>query len=173
VIPGDAAGLDSAVLRRAYSCFASGVTAVCALVNGAPVGMAASAFTSVSLDPPLVSICVARSSATWARLRTAERIGVSVLAAAHPELCRQLSAREGDRFAGVDWWSTPEDAVLIADTTARLVCTLVEELPAGDHEIALLRVEALEADPEAQPLVFHASQFRSLIEGAGDVGSRR
>lgn len=55
---------DIAQLRRAFGCFPSGVTAVCAVVDGEPVGMAASSFTSVSMAPPLVSVCVQDSSAT-------------------------------------------------------------------------------------------------------------
>jgi flavin reductase (DIM6/NTAB) family NADH-FMN oxidoreductase RutF len=158
----EAVAMDPMVLRRAFSCFASGVAAVCAVLDGEPVGMAASSFTSVSLDPPLVSVCVATTSATWSRLRIANRIGVSFLGDAHSGVCRQLSARGVDRFAGVDWWATPGGAVLLGGTTARLECTLEQEVPAGDHDIALLRIRALEADPSSAPLVFHASQFHQL-----------
>src|SRR5258706_352547 len=59
------APLGAAELRRAFGCFPSGVVGLCALVNAVPVGMAASSFTSVSLDPALVSVCVASSSTTW------------------------------------------------------------------------------------------------------------
>ena len=59
--------VDGTELRRAFGCFPSGVTAVCAIIDGEPVGMAASSFTSVSIDPPLASICVQKSSTTWPR----------------------------------------------------------------------------------------------------------
>src|SRR3546814_7956938 len=59
-----------AQLRAAFGCFPSGITAVCALIDGKPVGMAASSFTSVSLDPPLVSVCIQNRSKTWRQLRS-------------------------------------------------------------------------------------------------------
>src|SRR5918997_4998820 len=80
VVELDDLSADPQELRRAYGCFPSGVTAICTLVDGAPDGMAASSFTSVSLDPPLVSVCVQNTSTTWPRLRHLPRLGVSVLA---------------------------------------------------------------------------------------------
>jgi flavin reductase (DIM6/NTAB) family NADH-FMN oxidoreductase RutF len=164
----DTATLDGSELRRAFGCFPSGVTAVCALVDGEPVGMAASSFTSVSLDPPLVSVCVALSSATWAQLRTAERLGVSVMSASQESACRSLSSR-GDRFAGVDWFATEEGAVLLRDAPATLDCSIEAELPAGDHHIALLRIHTLAADPAIEPLVFHRSRFTIVAPDPADA----
>ena len=71
--------LDPQRLRHVFGAFPSGVAAVAALVGGVPVGIAASSFTSVSLDPPLVSLCVAHTSTTWPLLRGADRLGVSIL----------------------------------------------------------------------------------------------
>jgi flavin reductase (DIM6/NTAB) family NADH-FMN oxidoreductase RutF len=157
-----AVALDQASLRRAFGCFPSGVTAVCASIDGMPVGMAASSFTSVSIDPPLILVCVANESATWAQLRGASRLGLSILSADHDQACRQLAAKDGDRFAGCEWWATDDGAVFVAGATALMHCSLEEELPAGDHHIALLRIRALEADPTVAPLVFHASRFARL-----------
>ncbi|NED85961.1 flavin reductase family protein, partial [Streptomyces sp. SID11233] len=90
-------------LRRAFGCFPSGVTALCARRGGHPLGLAASSFTSVSMDPPLVSVCVQHTSTTWPKLRALPRLGVSVLAEGQDEICGRLASRSGDRFAGVDW----------------------------------------------------------------------
>lgn len=166
MIGADEVELDSATLRRAFSCFPSGVTAVCGLVDDEPVGMAASSFTSVSLDPPLVLVCVANDSSTWARLRTAGRLGVSVLSVEQGAGCLQLAARAGDRFAGLSWTSTARGAVAIADAAAWLECDLESELDAGDHTVVLLRIRHLEADPDIDPLVFHRSGFRRLEPAA-------
>lgn len=125
--------------------------------------MAVSSFTSASLDPPLASLCVANGSRTWARLRTLERLGVSVLSEGHHGACRQLSALDEDRFAGVPWFQTTGGAVLIRDAVALLECTLECELPAGDHQIALLRIHAVQSAPDTAPLVFHSSRFRKLV----------
>jgi len=162
VIRASAGELDGLTLRKAFSCFPSGVTAVCALVDGKPVGMAASSFTTVSLDPPVVLVCVANTSATWPLLRVSERVGVSVLSSEHDIACRQLAAKEGDRFAGIGWKATAEGAVLVEGASAWLECAVDQEVPAGDHHVVLLRIHALEADPDLPPLVFHSSQFRRL-----------
>ncbi|HVW43577.1 MAG TPA: flavin reductase family protein [Amycolatopsis sp.] len=153
---------DAGLLRRAFGCFPSGVTAVSAMVGDEAVGMAASSFTSVSVAPPLVSVCVQDSSATWPRLRYRPRIGLSVLAEGHDQACRNLSRKTGDRFAGVDWEVAAGGGVFVHGATAWLDCSLYAEVPAGDHSIALLEIHGLRADPEAAPLVFHGSRFRRL-----------
>ena len=73
--------LHPADLRRVFGAFPTGVTAIAAFVDGTPVGLAASSFTSVSLDPPLASVCIAKTSTTWPVLRRAERLGVSYFTA--------------------------------------------------------------------------------------------
>ncbi|MEU4245861.1 flavin reductase family protein [Amycolatopsis sp. NPDC026612] len=148
-------------LREAFGCFPSGVTAVCALIDGVPHGMAASSFTSVSLAPPLVSICIQRTSSTWPRLRDRRRLGLSVLAEGQDEACLRLSARQGDRFRDVEWEPGPHSSVFISGSSAWLECSLHEEVLAGDHLIALLRIHGLHT-AETPPLVFHGSRFRRL-----------
>jgi flavin reductase (DIM6/NTAB) family NADH-FMN oxidoreductase RutF len=159
--------LDSAELRRVFGCFPSGVIAMCATIDGEPVGMAASSFTSVSVDPPLVSICVQNGSATWPRLRNRGRLGLSVLAEDHGDACVSLSRKVGDRFAGVRWAQLPSGGVFIHGATAWLECGLHAEVPAGDHTIVLLDICTLVAHPDRAPLVFHGSRFRRLA----DVGA--
>jgi flavin reductase (DIM6/NTAB) family NADH-FMN oxidoreductase RutF len=124
--------------------------------------MVASSFTSVSLDPPLVSVCVANSSSTWPRLRAAERLGVSVLAAGHDVICRQLATKDADRFRHLDWRATAQGAIFLDKVAAWLDCSIDREVDAGDHQIILLRVLASAAYPEVSPLVFHNSRFPRL-----------
>jgi flavin reductase (DIM6/NTAB) family NADH-FMN oxidoreductase RutF len=154
--------VDPAQLRRAYGCFPSGVTAVCAMIADQPVGMAASSFTSVSLGPPLVSVCVGNGSTTWPRLRDRARIGISVLAHGQESTCRALSAKHEDRFANVEWEVSGDGAVFVQGASLWLNCSVSAELPAGDHTIVLLRVHGLRANLESEPLVFHGSRFRQL-----------
>jgi flavin reductase (DIM6/NTAB) family NADH-FMN oxidoreductase RutF len=154
--------LEPAQLRRVFGAVPSGVAAVAALVDAAPVGLVASSFTSVSLDPPLVSVCVAHSSTTWPRLRRAARIGVSVLGADQEAACVQLSARGVDRFARLDWRATPDGAVLLHGASAWLECGVHQVHRAGDHDIVVLDVHDLDVDHGVRPLVFHSSQFRRL-----------
>jgi flavin reductase (DIM6/NTAB) family NADH-FMN oxidoreductase RutF len=154
--------IGGAALRQAFGRFPTGIAALCGYVDGAPVGFAANSFTSVSLDPPLVSVCIQKTSTTWPVLRRSTRIGISVLGAAHEQVCRKLSKKGVDRFDGVDWHKTDEDAVLVRDSVLELECTLEEEVDAGDHFIILLRVQGLKVQSEVSPLVFHDSRYRML-----------
>jgi flavin reductase (DIM6/NTAB) family NADH-FMN oxidoreductase RutF len=153
---------DHRELRNAYACFPSGVTAVCAIIDGQPVGMAASSFTSVSLTPPLVSVCVESRSTTWQKLGKVPRLGVSFLGETHGMACRQLALKTGDRFAGIQLESSATGAVFIEGASVWFECSLDQSIKAGDHEIALLRIEGLRIEPDVNPLVFHGSRFRQL-----------
>jgi flavin reductase (DIM6/NTAB) family NADH-FMN oxidoreductase RutF len=159
--------LEQLKLRRVFGAYPTGVAAVAALVSGQPAGIAASSFTPVSLDPPLVSICVARASTTWPWLRRAERLGITVLGAHQSRACRQLSARNRDRFAALSWRATSGGAVILCGASAWLDCSIEREVRAGDHDIVILRVHDLQADPEVLPLVFHRSALGQLA-AAGD-----
>ncbi|MDT9595021.1 flavin reductase family protein [Nocardioides zeae] len=163
--------LDPVRLRQAFGVFPTGVVAVAAEVDGELVGLAASSFTSVSLDPPLVSISVASTSRTWPALRRAEHLGVTILAEHQGAVCRQLAGPVARRFADVDLTVTDDGAVVLHDGLASFDTTIYDEVQAGDHTIVLLRLHAVEqAEPDATtdpaglpgPLVFHRSAFGSL-----------
>lgn len=152
---------DPAELRQAYASFPSGVTALCGCVDGKPTGMAVSSFTSVSLEPPLVSVYVQKNSKTWLQLRGLPRLGISVMAEDQGPVCRLL-AGPGDRFQGIAWNRTLEGAVFVDGATAWFDCSIYQEIEAGDHIIVLLQIEAIRSDRSRQPLVFHHSQMRRL-----------
>ncbi|SEG75363.1 NADH-FMN oxidoreductase RutF, flavin reductase (DIM6/NTAB) family [Nonomuraea solani] len=154
--------MDSTQLRRAFASFPSGVTAVCTLVDAVPVGMVCSTFTGVSLDPALVSVCVQASSTTWPLLRRQSRLGLSVLAEDQDLACRQLSRKSGDRFEGLRWENDARGGVFLPGAVAWFSCSLYEEMPAGDHAIALLEIHDLRSVASGAPLVFHGSRFRRL-----------
>jgi len=157
---------DQVLLRQAFGCFPSGVTAFCGMRDGVAEGMAASSFTSVSLDPPLVSVCVANSSTTWPKLAELPRLGLSVLADRHAPVARALSAKNGDRFAGVEWEATDTGAVFVHGSTLWLECAPYSRVPAGDHEIVVLQIVALAIYPDIAPMVFHRSNFHELAVGS-------
>lgn len=151
---------DIAGLKRTFSCFPSGVVAVCATAaDGSPVGMAASSFTTVSLAPPLASVSLQNTSTTWRDLRESPALGISVLAHGHDEFCRQLSGPRDGRFTGVEPMVADDGALLIPGAAAHLVCRIHQEVPAGDHVLVLLHIEALTGDPTVEPLIFHAGNF--------------
>jgi flavin reductase (DIM6/NTAB) family NADH-FMN oxidoreductase RutF len=154
--------IDNASLRRAFACFPSGVAAVCTEVDGTPVGVAASSFTTVSIQPPLVSVNMRHASTTWPLLRTGRRLGLSVLAEGQETICRQLAGHVDSRFADVEWLSTSEGSVFVAGAALWLDCSIHAEVPAGDHNVVLLHIHGLRAEPDVAPLVFHGSRFRRL-----------
>ena len=154
--------LDPARLREVFGVFPSGVVAVAAEVDGVQVGLAASSFTSVSLDPPLVSFSVATSSRTWPTLRRAGHLGVTILADHHDLACRQLAGPVEHRFDGLSLTATEDGALTLDDGLARFDSTIHDEVEAGDHVIVLLRVHAIEHADTSQPLVFHRSGFGSI-----------
>ena len=152
----------SPLVKQAFGSFPSGVVSVCALVEGEPVGMVASSFTTVSWHPPLVSFCIQASSSTWPRLATAPRLGISVLADVHRSVSYQLASRSRDRFAGVGVETTDDGAIFLHDAAAWLDCTVESLVPAGDHDIVVLAVQALSTDPDSAPLVYHRSGLHRL-----------
>jgi flavin reductase (DIM6/NTAB) family NADH-FMN oxidoreductase RutF len=154
--------LEPVRLRHVFGTFPTGVAALAALVGGEPHGIAVSSFTSVSLDPAMVLVCVARTSTTWPLLADVPRLGISVLAADQGQACRQLSARATDRFRGLGWRATVNGAVLLEGASGWFECSIEHKDPAGDHDIVVLRVHDLDGDNAVPPLVFHGSRMRHL-----------
>jgi flavin reductase (DIM6/NTAB) family NADH-FMN oxidoreductase RutF len=153
--------LDPRRLRDAFGVFPSGVVAVAAEVDGSLTGLAASSFTSVSIDPPLVSFSIARTSKTWPDLRRAAHLGITVLAEHHGDICRQLAGPVGERFDGIGLSASEQGAVTLDDGVARFDCTVYSEVEAGDHLVILLELHAVEHS-HGQPLIFHRSAFGRL-----------
>jgi flavin reductase (DIM6/NTAB) family NADH-FMN oxidoreductase RutF len=154
--------LDPIRLREAFGAFPTGVVAVAAEVDGQLTGLAASSFTSVSLEPALVSFSVANTSKTWPALRTSVRLGLTVLADHHNEVCRQLAGPVGTRFDGLSISTSDDGAATLDDGLARFDCSIYREVEAGDHTVVLLRLHAVEHADTSLPLVFHRSAFGRL-----------
>ncbi|MFT4010658.1 MAG: flavin reductase family protein [Nocardioidaceae bacterium] len=158
--------LDPAKLRKAFGIFPTGVVAVAAEVDGRLVGLAASSFTGVSLDPPLVSFSVNNTSQTWPDLRRASHLGVTILADHHGDVCRQLAGPVATRFRDVAVSASDKGAVTLDEGLAHFDCTVYREVEAGDHLIILLRLHAVEHPETGSPLIFHRSGFGRLVETA-------
>ena len=154
--------LDQSVLRNAFGQFPSGVVAVCAEIDGVKIGMAASSFVAVSIDPPLVAFCVQDTSTTWPKFAAASRIGISVLGELHDVAARTLAAKTGNRFEGLTTTTTNDGALFIDGASMWLDASVTEQVTAGDHDIVLLRINELEVKDGVAPIVFHGSKFRRL-----------
>lgn len=156
---------DSNHFREVLAHLPTGVTVIAAHGRSGPVGMAANSVTSVSLDPPLVLFCPAKSSSTWPKIRLAGRFCINVMARHHEQLTRQFAAKEADRFKDVRYTRRPAGPAL-EDATAWLECSLFDEHDAGDHTIVVARVVATEAAPEVDPLVFFRGSYGSFHRAA-------
>jgi len=154
--------LSPTTLREAFGHFPSGVIAIAAEVEGIRVGLAASTFVPVSLEPPLVSFCVQNTSETWPKLKDLPYLGISVLGESHDEAARTLAAKTGDRFAGLQTTSTQTGAVFVEGTSVWLESSIEQVIPAGDHTIVILRVSDITVHADVAPIVFHRSTFRRL-----------
>lgn len=153
---------EEADLRRLFGRFPTGVTALCAMDRDNPVGMTASAFVAVSLDPPLVSVCIKHGSWTWGRLRACRRIGISFLGDSHADAARRLAQQADDRFKGLDCQVAPGGALFLTHATAWLEYSVEKEIEAGDHDIVLLRLHRAGSADGIMPLVFHSSGFHTI-----------
>ncbi|WP_432542800.1 flavin reductase family protein [Kineococcus sp. SYSU DK002] len=154
---------DPTALRTTFALFPTGVAALSAVVDGEPVVLVASSFqVGISLDPPLVLFAVQHTSTSWPRLKTAPRIGVSVLGEAHDLAARQLASKAADRFAGIETTTTASGAHFIHGAPVWIEASIHSEVPAGDHDVVLLEVHASGTAPDTEPLVWHSSGFRTL-----------
>ncbi|MGC1212596.1 MAG: flavin reductase family protein [Micromonospora sp.] len=155
---------DPALLRSAFGAFATGVTVV-TVGGGRPHGMTANSFTSVSLDPPLVLVCVDRGAVMHENLTLAGCFGVSVLAAHQEEVARHFANRSRrlgrSEFDPVDWLPGPLTGVpLIDGAVARFECELWRGYDGGDHTIFLGNVLSLGRRTDEDALLFVNGRFR-------------
>lgn len=165
---------DRRLLRHVFGAFATGVTVV--TVGGpAPHGMTANSFTTVSLTPPLVSVCVERAAVMHSALATARHFAVSVLAAGQESIARHFADRRrplgAAQFDVVDWMPGPRtSAPLIAGALAHLECVLWRSYDGGDHSIVVGNlVSAGRADGSDDGLLFVGGRFGQLRHDRSEV----
>ena len=153
---------EARAFREALGRFATGVAFVTAAPDGAPAGLIVNSFTSVSLEPPLVAFCPARSSLTWQRMRRARRFGVNVLERGHESFALRATPAGADRFAGIDWELGPGGAPLLTTALATFECEIVAEHAAGDHWIVVGLVDGLRTRRLGRPLIFVDGAFGTV-----------
>ena len=160
--------VDAGTFRHALGHFVTGVTvATTCDAAGDPVGMTANGFMSVSLDPPLVMLSVARTAASFEAMEQCDRYAVHILADAQQELSKVFarSAADGvEKFAGVAWHRADDGLPLLDDCLARIECTIVDRVELGDHVAYVARVDAAHAQPDAAPLAFFRGSYGRLSD---------
>jgi 3-hydroxy-9,10-secoandrosta-1,3,5(10)-triene-9,17-dione monooxygenase reductase component len=158
------APFSPAEFRTALGRFATGVTLVTAADASGPLGLVVNAFTSVSLEPPLIAIYPSRHSFTWSRMRRCGRLGVNVLGAVHADYVRHAAHPEADRFLGIEHRLTESGVPRICSAIAFLDCEAMSEQVAGDHWLVLARVHKLLADHRQDPLIFSDGRLGSFVD---------
>jgi flavin reductase (DIM6/NTAB) family NADH-FMN oxidoreductase RutF len=155
--------IDPDSFRSVLGRFASGITVVTTRdAEGRDMGMTVSAFCSVSLDPPLVQVCVDHAASLYAALAVSPRYGVSILASEQEALSRRFATAESTRrFDGIGYRRGESGVLLLDDALAQLECRIVASHATGDHTMFVGEVESATAR-SARPLLYYRGGYAQL-----------
>ncbi len=154
--------VDSLSFRRACSRFATGITIATAMgADGTPQGFTANSFTSVSVEPAMVLICIDRRANVLPHFSAAEHFGINVLSVEQKELSMRFAARGQDRFSGVEWRQGVGQIPLLDGALAQFECERRAVWEAGDHLVFLGEVVAARHH-DGPPLLYYASGYCEL-----------
>lgn len=146
--------------RAALAMFATGVTIVTARdADGAPIGLTANSFNSVSLAPPLVLWSLSRQAGSMPAFERGSHYAVHILAADQHALAERFSSKAIDRFEGVAWQPGSAGVPLLKGAAAVFECFNRSRYEEGDHVIFVGEVERCERREGAQPLIFHGGRY--------------
>jgi flavin reductase (DIM6/NTAB) family NADH-FMN oxidoreductase RutF len=156
--------IAASLYRRTCSLFATGITVITTLdENGHPHGMTVNSFSSVSLDPPLVLVCIDLRNAILGHFLTSACFAVNILAEHQEEVSRRFSSASENRFHGMEWERGESGVPLLGGVLARMECALTKTFEAGDH--AVLVGEVRHASwREGKPLLYFNSSYRNMGE---------
>jgi 3-hydroxy-9,10-secoandrosta-1,3,5(10)-triene-9,17-dione monooxygenase reductase component len=158
--------IDARLFRDTLGHYASGITVVSGLEGGKPVGFTCQSFYSVSIDPPLVSFSVMRTSTTYPRIAASGRFAVNVLAHDQHHVSNQFARKGTDKWAGIEWSPAVSGNPVIHDTLMWVDCEMWAEHEAGDHLIVIGKV--VEMSPvewhTREPLLYFKGAYRHLRE---------
>jgi flavin reductase (DIM6/NTAB) family NADH-FMN oxidoreductase RutF len=154
---------DPALYRDVMGAFPTGVTVMTlAMPEGQRVGVTASSFNTVSLDPPLILWSLALKAPSLSAFRAVDHFAVNILADDQRDIALQFARPSEDKFAGIDTFTGTTGAPLIAGALAHVECRVFARHPGGDHEIMLGEVVSL-ARRDGKPLVFQRGGFHGLV----------
>ncbi len=153
--------IDQDEFRRVLGYFASGVTVVTLARDDALYGITVSSFTSLSLQPPLVLICIDKRWATHAILQEAGHFAVNILGEQNENLSRHFASREPDKFKGIAYHAGLTGAPLLNDALANIECRIVQQADGGDHTIFIGEVLAASTQ-SGKPLIYFRSGYHEL-----------
>jgi flavin reductase (DIM6/NTAB) family NADH-FMN oxidoreductase RutF len=159
------AAIDSAGLLRTFRCFAHGVTVITARAGDQFHGMTATATCGVSLDPPLLLVCVKRDTRTHMLIKQAGAFGVNLLRNQQRGIAEQFAADRStmERFAGTAYHREVTGAPILDDTLGFFDCRVVAAYEGGDHTVFVGAVEAARSAGDGVPLIYHHGNYCRLI----------
>jgi flavin reductase (DIM6/NTAB) family NADH-FMN oxidoreductase RutF len=159
---GPGAAVTGAEFRKACGRFATGV-AIASVVDaeGTPHGLTVSSFTSVSLDPPLVLICLGHAVSAIHHFRAASHFGINILAADERALSDRFARKGHDRFDGLKWYAGESGVPLLAGVLAAIECAVHRIVPMGDHDIVVGEMVRAVVH-EGEPLIHFSGGYRKL-----------
>ncbi len=156
-------GSDPRTLRDALGCFATGVTVVtCFDGEGRPFGLTANSFTSVSLDPPLLLVCLSKEAASAGALLATGCFAVNVLQTGQQPASIRFSTRQDDRFGINDWSPGEFGAPVLRESLGVFECERHAIHDGGDHHILIGKVLKASFDPKVDPLLYFRGRYRRL-----------
>lgn len=154
--------MDPSQFRQLLGRFATGVAVLTVTTpQGNPLGMTANSLSSVSLRPPLISVCVDREAEMHDAILTAREFVVNILSSPQETLARRFADQHEDRFDGIGYRLSPEGLVLLDGALAHIECIRQAEYPAGDHTIVMGRV-AGGATSDGRPLLYYRGGYAAL-----------
>jgi flavin reductase (DIM6/NTAB) family NADH-FMN oxidoreductase RutF len=160
--------IDPDLFRSIMSRFPAGVVVVTANdPDGLPRGLTVSAFCPVSLDPPLVLVCIDKTSNTLPAIRHSGGFTVNILGAGRQELARLMASKAEDKFGDVEWRPTAGEVggpILHVDSAAHAVCRIDQSIEAGDHWVFIGRVVEGGVEEGSVPLVYSRRAFFELAD---------
>ncbi len=163
--------LDKAEYRRALGAFMTGVTVVTTIdVHDEPWGVTANSFTSVSLDPPLVLVCLGKKGRTYPTFQATQKFGINILSLEQKDLALHFASSVENRFFGIQWSGKTDGAPILPGATAWFNCSVRERFEASDHEIILGEVVEFERT-DATPLGYCSSTFVTARPAAPTEGA--
>jgi flavin reductase (DIM6/NTAB) family NADH-FMN oxidoreductase RutF len=154
--------IDPLTYRKALGHFASGITVITTVYEDVVHGMTANAFCSVSLNPPLVMICIDKNSRMHTLLAQSGFYGVSVLGRHQEVFSRHFAGRPQEGLQVPFIWC--EDCPLLEDSPVHLVCRVSDAYPAGDHTLYIGQVKFIQYSDEHAPLLFYSGKYQALEE---------
>ncbi len=160
---GARAEVDPEAFKGAMSSFPSGVTVVTALDSDETLcGLTANAFSSVSIDPPLILVCLNYSARCYRAIRQTRRFGVHILTSDQERIAQGFARRGGDRSAICPWTTTKHDVPVLEHFHTAVECEVYEDYPGGDHSILVGRVLEIHRREKQSPLVYYGGSLFPL-----------